>query len=56
MCRGHNVSVECQLQVATVRTMGEKVVGEGEGWGGELTGNSGVTIPCCLWSADVLTI
>lgn len=28
----------------------------GEKGGGELTGNWGVTIPCCLWSADVLTI
>lgn len=32
MCRGHNVSVECQLQVVPVRTMGRKswVVGWGE--------------------------
>jgi hypothetical protein len=43
------VVTTCQLQVANVRTVG------GEGWG-ELTGNSGVTILCCLWSADVLTI
>ena len=55
MCRGHNVSVQCQLQVVPCSHHGERkswVVG----WGGELTGNSGVTIPCCLWSADVLTI
>jgi hypothetical protein len=51
MCRGHNVSVLCQLQVGPVRTMGEKREGVNLP-----VGNSGVTIPCCLWSADVLTI
>jgi hypothetical protein len=45
MCRGHNVSTAgCQCSHRG-----------GEGWG-ELAGNSGVTILCCLWSADVLTI
>ena len=56
MCRGHNVSVQCQLQVVPLfAPWGEKIVGGGMG-GRELTGNSGVTIPCCLWSADVLTV
>lgn len=45
MCRGHYVS-----------TAGCQCSHRGSRGGGELTGNSGVTSLCCLWSADVLTI
>jgi hypothetical protein len=45
MCRGHNVST-AGWQCSHRRVEGRR----------ELAGNSGVTILCCLWSADVLTI